>query len=142
MVLIEDSAALLGIAIAATGIGIDAITGSKAFDPIGSIAIGVLLVSLAFWLARDSKHLLIGASARPDERDTIEAAIESHDEVVEVVELLTMVLGPKALLVAARVDLEDGVDVARVEELADEIDGELREQVPDITEVFLDPTAG
>jgi cation diffusion facilitator family transporter len=142
MVLVEDTAALAGIVIAATGISVDSITGSTAFDPVASIAIGMLLVSLAFWLARDSKHLLIGASARPDERDAIESAIESHDEVVEVVELLTMVLGPKALMVAARVDLQDDVDASTIEELAGEIDDELRERVPDVTEVFLDPTSG
>ena len=142
MVLVEDSAALIGIAVAATGIGIDALTGSSVFDPLASIVIGLLLVSLAVWLGRDAKHLLVGASALPEERETIEATIEAHDEVEEVVELLTMALGPKALLVAARVNLDDGIDATRIEELAGEIDHELREQVPDVTEVFLDPTAG
>jgi cation diffusion facilitator family transporter len=142
MVLVEDTAALLGIVIAAAGIILDSLTGAKAFDPSASIVIGGLLVSLAVWLARDSKHLLIGASARPDEREAIESVIESHDEVVEVVQLLTMVLGPKAVLVAARVNLEDGVDAGHIERLAGEIDDELREQIPDITEVFLDPTSG
>jgi cation diffusion facilitator family transporter len=140
MVLVEDTAALLGIAIAAGGIGIDALTGATAFDPAASILIGILLVSLALWLGRDAKHLLVGASARPEERDAIEEVIESHHEVEEVVELLTMVLGPKALLVAARVNLEDQVAAERIEKLASEIDAELRERVPDITEVFLDPT--
>src|SRR2546421_48202 len=54
MVLFEDSAALVGVAIAATGIGIDQLTGSSVFDPIASVLIGVLLVGVAVWMARDT----------------------------------------------------------------------------------------
>jgi hypothetical protein len=60
--------------------------------------------------------------------------------VVCVRELLTMYVGPESLLVTARVDLEDGLDAARVEELAAAIDRDLREAVPTVTQVFLDPT--
>ena len=59
----------------------------------------------------------------------------------DVVELLTMYTGPKSLLVAARIDLADGVEAERVEELADELDERLRDAVPDVDQVFLDPTA-
>jgi divalent metal cation (Fe/Co/Zn/Cd) transporter len=62
------------------------------------------------------------------------------DAVDAVVELLTMVLGPNALLVAARIDLAPGLDADRIEEIATEIDRRMREAVPDVTEVFLDPT--
>jgi cation diffusion facilitator family transporter len=142
MVLFEDSAALVGIAIALAGIAIDQVTGSSVFDPAASIAIGFLLVAVAAWMGRDVSHLLIGGAARPEERDALERAIEEFDEVDGVLELLTMALGPNALLVAARVDLADGLGPDRVEELSDRIDGRLRDVVPDVTEVFLDPTGG
>jgi cation diffusion facilitator family transporter len=141
MVLFEDSAALAGIAIAAVGIGLHQLTKNAAWDQLASIAIGVMLVVVALKLARDSKQFLVGASARPDERRALEDAIESFDEVAEVFELLTMVLAPNALLVAARIDLSDGVDAERVESVSDEIETALREAVPDVTEVFLDATA-
>jgi cation diffusion facilitator family transporter len=140
MVLFEDTAALVGIFIAFAGITIDAITGSTVFDPGASIGIGLLLVGVAVWLGRDVSHLLIGASARPEERDAIDQTIREFDEVDEVVELLTLVLGPNALLVAARIDLANGVDADRVEEVSTEIDERVRERVPDVTEVFLDAT--
>jgi divalent metal cation (Fe/Co/Zn/Cd) transporter len=95
---------------------------------------------VAVWLGRDVSHLLIGASARPEEREAIDQTIREFDEVDEVVELLTLVLGPNALLVAARIDLADGVDAGRVEEVSSEIDDRVRERVPDVTEVFLDAT--
>jgi cation diffusion facilitator family transporter len=140
MVLFEDSAALTGIALAFVGILADQLTGSDVFDPAASIAIGVLLVGVAGWLARDTSALLMGASARPDERAAVHNAIEEFDEIDNVVELLTMVLGPNSLLVAARVDFADGLDDDAVERASDEIDRRLREVVPDVTEVFLDAT--
>jgi divalent metal cation (Fe/Co/Zn/Cd) transporter len=61
-------------------------------------------------------------------------------EVQEVRELLTLVLGPNALLVAARIDLADGLDADRIENVSDEIDAKLRQVVPDVSEVFIDAT--
>src|SRR3954454_14512598 len=142
MVLFEDSAALIGLALATAGIALNEFTGLTFWDPAASVLIGLLLVGVAFWMGRDSKHLLIGSAALPEEREAIEQAIEDYDEVVEVEELLTMVLGPNALLVAARVDLRDGVDADRVERVSTEIDQRLRDVVPDVTEVFLDATPG
>jgi cation diffusion facilitator family transporter len=140
MVLFEDTAALAGITLAAAGIGLNQLTGATYFDPIASILIGLLLISVALWMARDAKHLLVGWAARPEERDALEKAISEFDEVEQVLQLLTMVLGPNALLVAARVDLRDDLEAHRVEEVSTEIDNKLREVVPDVTEVFIDAT--
>jgi cation diffusion facilitator family transporter len=140
MVLFEDSAALVGIAVAAAGVALNQLTGSVYFDPVASVLIGLLLVWVAFWMGRDAKHLLVGWAALPEERDEIERTIERHEDVLEVEQLLTLVLGPNALLVAARIDFRDGVDAGRIEEAATEIDRALRDAIPDVTEVFLDPT--
>jgi divalent metal cation (Fe/Co/Zn/Cd) transporter len=93
-------------------------------------------------MGRDARHLLVGTAALPEERRAIEKVIESYDEIDEVQELLTLVLGPNALLVAARVNLQNDLDGAAVEQVSSEIDGRLREVVPDVTEVFLDATPG
>jgi divalent metal cation (Fe/Co/Zn/Cd) transporter len=74
MVLFEDSAALIGIALAALGIGLQAITGIAFWDPAASVAIGIMLIFVAFWMARDARYMLVGASARPDERLRLEEA--------------------------------------------------------------------
>jgi cation diffusion facilitator family transporter len=140
MVLFEDTAALIGIAIALAGIAADQLTGKAVFDPAASIAIGLLLVVVAMWMGHDTSELLIGAAARPDEREALGKALEEFDQVEAVVELLTMALGPNSLLVAARIDMADGLEDDDVERLSDEIDDRLREVVPDVTEVFLDAT--
>jgi cation diffusion facilitator family transporter len=140
MVLFEDSAALIGIALAAIGIGLQQVTGSAAWDAAAAIAIGVLLIAVAGFMAHDTAQLLTGAAAQPRERERIEEVLAEHRAIATVHELLTMVLGPNALLVAARVELADGMDSDQVERAADELDEAIRGAVPDVTEVFLDAT--
>jgi cation diffusion facilitator family transporter len=140
MVLFEDTAAMAGIALAFVGILAGQLTGSKVFDPVASIAIGVLLVGVALWMGHDTSELLVGAAARPGERAALQRALEEREEVDAVLELLTMVLGPNSLMVAARLDFAEGLDQREVEQASEAIDRRLREVVPDVTEVFLDAT--
>jgi cation diffusion facilitator family transporter len=140
MVLFEDTAALLGLALAAAGIAASQITGNHVFDAAGSIAIGGLLIGVAVLLGRDTSELLVGASARPLERKEIDRVLNEAPEVNRVFEILSMVLGPNSLMVAARVDFTSGLNEGEVERASGEIDRRLREAVPDITEVFLDAT--
>jgi cation diffusion facilitator family transporter len=140
MVLFEDTAALAGLTIALVGLLADQLTGATVFDPAASIAVGLLLIAVAGWMAHDTSELLIGAAARPAERAALEQTLEECPEIDEVVELLTMVLGPNSLMVAARVDFADGLEDEEVERASEEIDRRMREVVPDVTEVFLDAT--
>jgi cation diffusion facilitator family transporter len=142
MVLFEDTAALAGVAIAAAGIGLHQVTGQPFWDPAASILIGLLLIAVAMWMAHDAAALLTGAAARPQEREVIERVLEDSPQIDEVIELLTMVLGPNALLVAARIDLADAQTAEEIELAMTDIAQEVREAVPDVTEVFLDPTPG
>jgi len=139
-VVFEDSAAVIGLLLAAAGLGLTALTGSTVWDGAASVCIGILLAAVAFFLGRDTKGLLIGEGAQPEEREAIERVFEEHSGVGSVEELLTMALGPQALLVAARLDFIPDLDSDAVEEVADELEHQLREAVPEITEVFLDPT--
>lgn len=140
MVLFEDTAAIIGIALALAGVLAGTLTGSRIFDPAASIAIGVLLVTVATWMAHDVSELLIGGAARPGERSAIERTLTEFAEVQTVLEVLTMVLGPNSLLVAARVDFAPGIDESGVESVSEAIEQRLREVVPDVSEVFLDAT--
>jgi cation diffusion facilitator family transporter len=140
MVLSEDTAAMAGIVLAFVGILIDQLTGSSIFDPAASIAIGLLLIGVAVWMAHNTSELLVGAAARPAERAALERALEEFEQIDQVVELLTMVLGPNSLLVAARVDFAGGLNDDEVERISERIEHRLREVVPDVTEVFLDAT--
>jgi len=140
-VVFEDSVAVLGVIVAAAGLGLEQATGSSAWDAGASIVIGLLLAAVAVALGRDTKGLLLGEAALPEERRALREAIERRPEVDELLELLTMAIGPEALLVAARVDLADGLDSDRIERVSSEIDRDLREAVPAVAQVFVDATA-
>lgn len=139
-VLFEDSAAVTGVVLALVGVALHNLTGERIWEGAASIAIGILLVVIAYTLGSFTKHLLIGEGARPEQRELLRAAIERHPEVEEVLELLTMYLGPTDMLVAVRLDLRDDLTAREVEDLSNRIDRELREADPDVAQVFLDAT--
>jgi cation diffusion facilitator family transporter len=139
-VLFEDSAAVTGVVLALIGVYLHHLTGERLWEGLASIAIGLLLVVVAYTLGRDNKGLLIGEAARPEQRELLREVIVRHPEVEEVLELLTMHLGPDALLVAVRLDLRDDLNARQVEELSNQIDRELRDAVPEVNQVFLDAT--
>jgi cation diffusion facilitator family transporter len=139
-VLFEDSAALIGILLAATGITLHEVTGNGLWDGAASIAIGLLLVTVAYALGRENKAMLLGQSLDRDERNRIRAEIEGSQGIDQVVELLTMRLSPEDVLVAARVDVTDDVSGGALEHFSDDIETRLRERFPEIRHVFLDPT--
>jgi cation diffusion facilitator family transporter len=140
MVFSEDAVAVAGVVVAFVGLTLQELTGSETWDAGAAVLIGLLLVYVAYALGRDIRGLLLGEAARPDQRQALHRALDEPEEVDEVVELLTMYTGPRSLLVAARIDLADGVESRRVEQLASELDERLREAVPDVDQVFLDPT--
>jgi cation diffusion facilitator family transporter len=139
-VVFEDSAAVAGVVIALVGVGLHQITGSQVPDAVAAILIGLLLGVVATVLWRDTRGLLIGEAALPEEREAIVEALNRHPEVDEVVELLTMAMGPETLLVAVRLDLADGLDSDDVERLAAELEHGIHEAVPAAAHVFIDPT--
>ena len=136
----EDLVAVAGVVIAAIGVGLHQATGNSAWDAAAAIAVGLMLVYVAFVLGRNFKELLIGASAQPEDVERIRAIAESEPGIAKVLDLRTMYLGPRSLLVAVRADLADDVDSDDVERIANDVDEKLREAVPDVSEVFLDPT--
>jgi cation diffusion facilitator family transporter len=137
-VLFEDSTAVVGVLVAFAGVGLHQATGEKAFDAAASIAVGMLLAFVAFVLARDSRALLLGVAARPDELKAIERAIRAHRDVKELVDLRTMYLSPGSLLVAAKLDFAEDIDADRLEEATAELESELTRAVPEVEAVFID----
>jgi cation diffusion facilitator family transporter len=136
----EDTAALLGIALAALGVTLHYLTGQAFWDGAASIAIGLLLVGVAYALGRENKSMLIGQALPEGVRTGISEVIADSPGIDEVVELLTMQLSPEEVLVAARIDLDDESTGADLEEHADEVERRVRSRYPEVRHVFLDPT--
>ncbi len=141
-VIFEDSAALLGLVIATAGIFLTEQhvgPGAGAYwDGLASILIGVVLAIVAFMLARTSRGLLLGEAASPTVRRAITKAIESHPNVVKVVELLTMHLAPKQILINAHVNLRNELVTDDIERTNEEIESLIRNAEPKVEMIFLE----
>jgi cation diffusion facilitator family transporter len=135
-VLFEDSAAVIGVGVAFAGVALHQATGNQVYDGLASVVIAVVLATVAVALGRDTKALLIGEAASPEERQAITEIIEAHPAVDRLLELLTMALAP----VAARIDLADGLSADEIERASSDLDRELHERIATVWQVFLDAT--
>jgi cation diffusion facilitator family transporter len=140
-VLLEDSAAMIGLAIAALGVGLHQLTGSPVWDGAASFAIGVLLLMVTVVLAKACQALLIGQQADPRLIRDIVEFLEAQDEVDDVVDVLTMLTGTDSVLLCTRVDFVDSFSAADLEQACVRVDGQLRDRFGLLSEVFIQPAS-
>jgi cation diffusion facilitator family transporter len=138
-VVLEDSAALVGLALAGIGVGMHQLTGSAVWDGSASLAIGALLVVAAFLLARSCEQLLIGKQADLRLVKEITGVLESQPEIQDVVDVLTMMTGVDRILLCARVDVVDSYSAADIEQACVRIDAELQARYGSLDEIFIQP---
>lgn len=139
VVLLEDFGALVGLAFALAGIGLEMLTGEPAWDAAGTLAIGTLLLVISLLLAVEMKSLLIGEAASEADVAAIESAVTSSPSVRRLIHLRTQHLGPEDVLVAAKVELDAGLDFAGVSRAIDVIEERVRGAVPACRLVFIEP---
>jgi len=136
--LYEDTAALVGLLIAAGGLFVTQLTGNTVYDGIACVGVGVVLSIVAFQLGSDSRSLLIGAAAPEEDRERVHEAIDAFEEVNEILRLLTMHLGPNAVLVTAEIHVVDGLETDQIEELIERLTHAIQEKMPEATQVFIE----
>ena len=139
IVLFEDSAALLGLVIAAIGVWWSHAAGDPRIDGLASIAIGLILATVATLLAREAKGLLIGESADPDLIDAIWRIVDRHAEITAVNHVRTIHVSPDSVFVAISVDFEDGLTMGDGEALIEAIEAELKAAEPVIGSIYIRP---
>jgi cation diffusion facilitator family transporter len=138
-VLFEDSAALLGIALAAIGIFAAQRLGIPELDGAASIAIGLVLAFTAAFLARESKGLLIGERASRDLQRAIAAAAAEDPAITAVESVLTVHLAPDQVVVALTADFEDEVSAAEIERCIARLELRLEAEHEEISALFIRP---
>jgi cation diffusion facilitator family transporter len=138
-VLAEDTAAISGLLVAAVGISLASITGEPAYDAVGSILIGLILLAVAFLLGRENAALLLGEAVDPQVRRRIEDATRSVDGVEDLIELLTMHLGPDEFLVVADVRFRDDLDTEEIARAIDRVEETIREAEPGAARIYVEP---
>jgi cation diffusion facilitator family transporter len=139
VVLLEDFAALIGLGLALLGVGLTLITDDGVWDGIGTLAIGVLLVTVAIVLAVETKSLLLGEAASPADDAAIKAALEADDSVERVIHMRTLHLGPDELLVAAKIAVRHDDTATEVARAIDAAEARVRVAVPIARVIYLEP---
>ena len=138
VVLLEDFAALIGLALALLGVGLSTIFDQAVWDGIGTIGIGTLLVSVAIVLIVETKSLLLGESASPAAISRIEQALVG-DGVQRVIHQRTMHLGPEEVLVAAKIAIAPNSSAVQVAEAIDAAEARVRAAEPTASVIYLEP---
>jgi cation diffusion facilitator family transporter len=139
VVLLEDLAALLGLVLALTGVGMTLITENGYWDAAGTAAIGLLLVTVAIVLAIETKSLLLGESAGPAHRAAIEEGIRTAPGIDGLIHLRTLHVGPEEILVAGKVAVTPTDSANEVAAAINAAEEQVRLQVPEAVHIFLEP---
>jgi len=139
VVLLEDTAALIGLVFAFAGVGLSVLTGDGRWDGVGSLGIGALLAAAAAILAVEMKSLLIGEAASSDVQRQIVQALEDGPELVRVIHLRTVHIGPDSVLVAAKVGVRETDTAAQIATGINTAEGRVRSAVPIATTIYLEP---
>jgi len=139
VVLLEDTGALTGLTFALLGVGLTLITGNPVFDAVGTLMIGLLLIVIALILGMETKSLLVGEGANPADHDLIVDAISGGPDVVKLIHIKTLYLGPDELMVAAKIALTADKTVRDAAGDIDEIERRIRAAVPAARVIYLEP---
>ena len=139
IILLEDSAALFGIVVAASAITLSIALADPRIDGVGSIIIGCVLALVAVLLARESKGLLIGERANQTLNDAISAIAASEPGVCHVNQVITVHLAPQQVIATASLDFADGLTTSEIECAIVNIERRTREAHIQVASLFVRP---
>jgi cation diffusion facilitator family transporter len=138
-VLFEDLAALLGLFVALAGIFVTDWTHNPMFDGIASIVVGILLGAVAIFLGTDTKSLLIGRGVSKEEDDKIREIVSANKDVVGVIHLRTLYMGPREVIAAIKVRFLRSLETRILEVRINEIEASLRQALPHLRRIYIEP---
>jgi cation diffusion facilitator family transporter len=137
-VLLEDSAAMLGLIAAFVGIALGQALDMPVLDGAASLVIGGILASVAWFLAYEMKGLLIGEAADPEVVAQVRRILTAHKAILRTNEVLTMHLGPRDVLLNLSVDFKDGMDTTQVEETIGELERRIKAAAPQVKRIYIE----
>jgi len=134
----EDVAALLGLAMAFIAVLLTMVTGNTIYDALGSIGVGVLLMVIAWLVAREVKSMIVGESASPEVRREVEAFVRGRPEVRGVISLITLQWG-KDVVVAVQAEMVEYASGRAMVDAINVIEADLQARFPQVKWVFFEP---
>jgi cation diffusion facilitator family transporter len=138
VVLGEDFAALTGLSLALVFVGLAAYTGDPVYDAIGSVSIGVVLITVSIFVALRIRSLIIGKSAEPDLQAEIDEMIGADPAIDEIFNIITMQFGPYVML-AAKFRVQADLSVAEAVASINMLEKRLKKNHPEIAWCFMEP---
>lgn len=137
-VVFEDSAAMLGLIVAFLGVFLGHTLDNPYFDGAASVIIGLILMTVAWALAAESKGLLIGEGVEPALLESMRGAVTADPDVVRLGDVRTMYFGPQDLLVNLDVAFRDDMRVDSVRAAIERIEAALKDVSPDVNRVYVE----
>lgn len=137
-IVVEDSAALAGLAIALASVFLGHVTGWVYFDGIGSVLIGLLLVSVSFFFAVECKALLVGEGLLPEKLELIEQILEDDPRVAAYRRPLSLYFGPSEVLVNLDVHFVNDLTSNQIEETVDRIEKRIKQALPNVNRIYIE----
>ncbi|MEL7353454.1 MAG: cation diffusion facilitator family transporter [Cyanobacteria bacterium P01_A01_bin.116] len=138
IVIVEDSAALVGLVLAFAGVWLSKSTGNPAYDAIASISIGILLTIVATALVAKTKGLLVGESASIETRTSIKSIVRNDESVSASESPITLHLGPEDILLALNIEFKDGLSADEIEAAVRRIEGKIRQTHGEVKRIFIE----
>ena len=139
VILLEDTAALLGLVLAFGGVGLTVVTGDAIWDAIGTLAIGGLLVLVAIVLGLETSSLLVGEGASAEDTGKIRKALKETDGVESIIHMKTLYLGPEELMVGAKIAVGEKATGKQIAKVIDAAEENVRASVPAARVIYLEP---
>ena len=139
VVILEDIAALLGLIFAFGGVGLTVLTHDAAWDAIGTLAIGALLIVVAIVLGIETSSLLVGEGATANDTQLIAKALRDSEGVEDIIHMKTLYLGPEELMVAAKIAVKATDKAKDIANAIDIAEANIRKAVPTALVIYLEP---
>lgn len=139
-VIIEDTAAVIGLSVALIGIYLSQVLENPYLDGAASVVIGCILLSVATFLAKESKGLLLGESAHDEVIEDVDKIINSNKYIMASNMPQSMHFGPNKILLIVEVDIQDDLELLEAERIIEDLRNEIMEKKPNIKEVYIQTT--
>jgi cation diffusion facilitator family transporter len=141
LVVLEDSAALIGLLVALAGISLASLTGIPRFDAAASVVIGLILGGTAIVIALETKGLLVGEAALQEVVAAIREIVAAGAHVRHVNEVLTLHMGPEYIVATISLDFDDEVPAGELERTVQLLESEIRRRIPEVKKIYIEAEA-
>jgi divalent metal cation (Fe/Co/Zn/Cd) transporter len=141
LVVLEDSAALLGLLVALIGVALASLTGDYRCDAAASVVLGLILGGTAVTIAVETKGLLVGESALREVVQAIRETVAAGEHVEHVNEVLTLHMGPEYIVATISLDFVDDVSAGEIERTVPILEAAIRQRVPEVKKIFIEAEA-